>query len=322
MLEFRLLRYFVAIADEGSVTRAAAAVRVAQPSLSRQIRQLEEIVGTPLFDRGGGRLQLSAAGHAFLPVARDLVRRADVATNYLRATMVPSAVSVSLVAPETTVADVIAPFLAQRGGQTATVMVREAIPSGVFAEVLAGNADFGISSGTPPSGLASRPIIRFAVLAYVPPSDPIARHRSISIEEVAQRPIIALGAGHGTRRVFDEAIARAGLTYTLAAETNVPHVAQAMAAAGRGVAIVTDDRRYGLKPVFIETASGRLMITLFAAWNGTHYAAQAIETLVDELARYAESRYGSQSGVSADSGSSHSVRSKARSGGGSTADGD
>lgn len=294
MLELRLLRYFVAIADEGSVTKAASSVRVAQPSLSRQIRQLEEIVGSPLFERRGGRLQLSAAGHAYLPVARDLVNRADVATNYLRAASVPSAVVLSLVAPETTVADVIAPFLAQRRGQAATVTVREGIPSAVFGEVVAGNADLGISSGSPPSSLASRPIIRFAVLAYVPPDDPLARHRSVSLEQLAQRPLIVLGAGHGTRRVFDDAMGQAGLSYETAAETNVPHVAQAMAAAGRGVAIVTDDRRYGLRPVFIQTGTGRLVITLFAAWNATHYAVDAVETLVDDLVKYTATRYGSQ----------------------------
>jgi DNA-binding transcriptional LysR family regulator len=160
VLELRLVRYFVAVAEEGSVTRAAAAVRVAQPSLSRQIKQLEEILGAPLFERGGGRLQLSAAGRVFLPLAKDLIRRADIATNFLRAQTEPRAISLSLVAPETTVADVVAPFLAQRSGEASRVMVREAIPDAVFGDVAAGNADIGISSGTAPTGLASRPIIR------------------------------------------------------------------------------------------------------------------------------------------------------------------
>jgi len=50
-MEVHQLRYFVAVADEGSFSRAAAKVRVAQPSLSQQIRKLEAEVGQPLFDR-------------------------------------------------------------------------------------------------------------------------------------------------------------------------------------------------------------------------------------------------------------------------------
>ena len=291
MLEPRLLRYFVAVADEGSVTKAAATVRVAQPSISRQIRQLEEVLGAPLFDRQGGRLRLTAAGNAFLPVARDLIRRTEVATNFLRGMASPTAVSLSVVAPETTVTDVIAPFLASRGHNGPTVTVREATPTDVFAEVVAGDADIGISSGPPPGALHSRPIIRFAVLAYVRPDDPLARHRSVALADLARQPLIVLGAGHGTRRIFDDAIGQAGLKYTAAAETDVPHVAQAMAAAGKGVAIVTDDRRYGLRPLFIETPAGRLTITMFGAWDAGHYAESMIEELVEDLALFAAQRY-------------------------------
>ncbi len=291
MLELRLLRYFLAIVDEGSVTKAALTVRVAQPSISRQLRQLEEILGADLFERRSGRLRLTPAGAAFVPVARDLVRRADVAQNFLRGTAMPSMVSLSLVAPETTVTDVIAPFLAQRGDHGPIVTIRESIPSEVFAEVLVGNAEIGISSGPPPGELRSRPILRFAVLAYVKPDDPLARARSIELAELVSHPLIVLGAGHGTRRVFDDAMAQSGLTYTTAAETNVPHVAQAMAAAGRGIAIVTDDRRYGLRPLYIQTPAGRLTITLFAAWNDDHYAGPVIEGLVEDLAGYAARRY-------------------------------
>ena len=291
MLDLRRLRYFLAIADEGSVTKAAAAVHVAQPSISRQIRQLEELLGAPLFERQDGRLRLSAAGQAFLPVARDLAHRADVATNFLRGTASASSVSLSLVAPETTVADLIAPFLAQRGQRVRITTVREAIPSDVFAEVVAGTADLGVSSGPPPGALDSRPIIRFAVLAYVRADDPLAHHRSVALADLVRQPLILLGAGHGTRRIFDDAVAEAGLSYAVAAETDVPQIAQAMAASGRGIAVVTDDRRYGLRPLFIETSGGRLTLTMFAAWDRDHYATDIISGLVDDLAAFAVQRY-------------------------------
>ena len=104
-MELRHLRYFVAVADAGSITRAAQVVRVAQPSLSRQLRQLEDELGGPLLDRRGRRARLTRAGATFLPLARDLVGRADRAVALMQGQAEPGQVVLRLVAPETTVAE-------------------------------------------------------------------------------------------------------------------------------------------------------------------------------------------------------------------------
>ena len=76
-MELRTLRYFVEIAEAGTVSAAADIVHVTQPGLSRQLRQLERELGMQLFDRVGGRLLLSPAGRDLLPRARDVLTRAD-----------------------------------------------------------------------------------------------------------------------------------------------------------------------------------------------------------------------------------------------------
>src|SRR5260370_7215007 len=72
-MEIHQLRYFVAVADEGSFSRAAAKVRVAQPSLSQQIRKLEAELGQPLFDRLPRSVVLTEAGRCLLEYARQIL---------------------------------------------------------------------------------------------------------------------------------------------------------------------------------------------------------------------------------------------------------
>ncbi|MBV9826131.1 MAG: LysR family transcriptional regulator [Alphaproteobacteria bacterium] len=84
-MELRHLRYFIAVAEEGSVTVAAEKrLHTAQPSLSRQLRDLEIEVGAPLFTRGARGVQLTAAGRAFLVHARVSVSEAGEAVQAAR----------------------------------------------------------------------------------------------------------------------------------------------------------------------------------------------------------------------------------------------
>jgi len=83
-VELRHLRYFVAVADAGAFTRAAERLFVAQPTLSQQIRRLEQIVGTPLLQRRREGLRLTAAGTVLLESARDVLSAAGHAVAQTR----------------------------------------------------------------------------------------------------------------------------------------------------------------------------------------------------------------------------------------------
>jgi DNA-binding transcriptional LysR family regulator len=76
-MELRQLRYFIAVAEEMNITRAAARLHMTQPPLSRQIQQIEASVGLPLFERGARPLRLTEAGRIFYTQAKRLVDEAE-----------------------------------------------------------------------------------------------------------------------------------------------------------------------------------------------------------------------------------------------------
>ena len=93
-LDLRLVRYFTVVAEHQHFGRAAEALHVAQPSLSRQIRHLEQQLGARLLDRTPQGSRLTEAGEVFLPLARALLRSADQAAARTRAAAQPSRITI------------------------------------------------------------------------------------------------------------------------------------------------------------------------------------------------------------------------------------
>ena len=88
-MELRHLRYFIGVAEEENVSRAALKMHVSQPALSRQIRDLEEELGFALLTRGAKSVRLTEAGRVFLAEARAVVQRAEEAVKTAKAAASP-----------------------------------------------------------------------------------------------------------------------------------------------------------------------------------------------------------------------------------------
>jgi DNA-binding transcriptional LysR family regulator len=291
IVELRHLRYFLAVVEHGSVSRAAEQVLVAQPALSRQIRRLESELGFVLFDRGTGRLLLTSAGRSFLPVARDLLARAAAAREAATALATGQVSQLTVAAPVTTIADVVAPFVAGTSAADPMITVQEVLPADAYAALHSG-ADLAVSSAPPPRHLDTLGVARLPVLAYVPAAHPWAGRAAVDLTELVTQPLLLLTAEHGTRRLLDHAVLRAGVRYHVSFETAGPQIAQALAAAGHGVAVVSDDPRYGLHALGIEGEDGPMRIALHAAWDPSHYAAPVIARLARRLRDFCVARYG------------------------------
>lgn len=292
-MELRHVRYFLAVVDAGSVTAASSLVHVTQPSLSRQIALFQKSLGIALFTRTGGRLVLSAAGRQFLPIARDLARRADAATEAAVTLAVGRLHHIRIAAPGTTFTDVLAPFLATLHPDDPLPAVTEERPQLIY-EALQSGADLAISTEQPPAGLASQPLAVLPIWAYVTPEHCWAARDSVRVAELVNETLLLLTCDYSPRLVLDQCVDQMRLTYSSILEFGNPHVAQAVSAAGRGIAVVSDDPRFNLHPLGIIGPSGPLQIRLYAAWDLEHHASAAIGALAARLSQYCVERYGAQ----------------------------
>jgi DNA-binding transcriptional LysR family regulator len=291
-MELRLLSYFLAIYETGSISAAARELHIGQPSLSRQIRKLERDLGVTLFTQGP-KASATASALAFVPIARDLLSRAEQAEATIKSMDHNEALGLTIAGPPTTVADVIAPFIAASGANGLLTNIREVLPNAVYRELVQYRADLVVGSSPPPSHLEYIIVGYSPILAQLPEEHELLKRSEISLAEIATYPIAIVDDNHNVRRIFDQAISEAGLALQIAFETQSSQASQALAAANRAVCISSDDPRFNLHPLFI-TIPGRknpLSITLYCAWDPGHFAAEQIKATALELrAFYAAQR--------------------------------
>jgi DNA-binding transcriptional LysR family regulator len=290
-MELRTLRYFVAVADAGTVSAAADTVRVTQPALSRQLRQLERELRVDLFDRSAGRLVLSSSGRALLPLAREVLARADDLARAAALRAQGRLETVTIAAPATTLTDLVSPFIATLGrtDPVPAVLTSDDLPA---TDALARGADLVITPYPPDEPLASAPLASLPVLAYVRADHPWARRSSVPLADLHEvDDLIGLGRPFAARTALDEAVSAAGLPPLRLTEASNGTVAQALAAGGRGVALVTDDPRFDLVPLPLTSGRRPVSIALHCAWSPDHPGAALLSDLADRLRAWVAERY-------------------------------
>jgi LysR family transcriptional regulator, hca operon transcriptional activator len=181
-MELRHLRYFVAVAEEGSVTLAAQKrLHTAQPSLSRQIRALEEEVGTPLMTRGVRGVALTAAGQAFLEHAKLILAQTQVATAAARKAASPPKPSLAvgvLVGHETD-------WLPRSTGLlrnelfSAEIKVSSGFSTTLANDLQCGALDVAFLRHEPDTDLAFKLVETEPLVAILPSDHPLASKRAV-----------------------------------------------------------------------------------------------------------------------------------------------
>jgi DNA-binding transcriptional LysR family regulator len=196
-MELRHLRYFVAVAEKGGFVRAARELHVAQPALSRQIRDLEREVGVELIDRDPKSTRLTPGGEAVLHEARailnDVTHAIDRARQARRGLAGPCALGVGKLP---TWSGIVAGLLAamRRDSPMVHLDVSEAVTRTQWTALTSGKFDLGIGAA-PTREFGDLQWQRITTLifdaAVLPASHPLASRASIRLAELATEPIIA-----------------------------------------------------------------------------------------------------------------------------------
>jgi len=162
-----------------------------------------------------------------------------------------------------------------------------------YATVRSGAADLAITAAPGAGRLATRLVARFPLFAQVPATHGWSRRRHVELAELLGQPLVVLDSRSASRRLLDHAVGLQALAYDLAFEVGLSDAAQALAASGRGVAVLTDEARYGLVGLPIRDHGRALTLPIVALWQSDHYAADRILLLADELAAWCESTFSS-----------------------------
>src|SRR5437762_2459669 len=235
------LRYFVAVADEGNFSRAAAKVRVAQPSLSQQIRKLEAEIGQPLFDRLPRSVVLTEAGRCLLEYARQILASIGDARRCVDELKGKIAGEVAVGAIPT-IAPYVLPELVvtfERHYPDVRLHIVEDVTSSIARRIEAGELDVALASTCQKS-----PTLRIEhlgiepLLALVPEGHPLVKQNSLTFDDLKSQRFLLLHEMHCLSQQVHHLLESRRLHPEIALAGSQLSTIANMVAAGIGVSIV------------------------------------------------------------------------------------
>ena len=239
-VNLRQLRTFVCIARVKSFTKAAQILNASQPTLSAQIRELEDALHVRLFDRNTRAVALTPAGEDLFPAVDQLLtefgvvmqRARDVSARIVGKVCIAALPSVC----STSLPLAIAAFREQNPG--ISVMLRDAVADRALDLVRAKEVDFGISSVIDDPKIEFVPVMHDDIVAVLPPGHPLATFRRITLEQLWNYPLILTDRDSSVRHIVDAAFASIGRMIAPEYEATFMSSAVGMVRAGLGITLL------------------------------------------------------------------------------------
>jgi LysR family transcriptional regulator, hydrogen peroxide-inducible genes activator len=240
-MEIHQLRYFCAVAETRSFSRAAEQSHVSQPSLSQQILKLEDELGARLFDRLGRSVRLTDLGKTFLPRARAVLRELEAARGDVVEQKDSLGGSISVGVIPTVAPYFLPPLLtsfSRKFPQVQLTVVEEITPI-LLDRLRAGTIDLAILA-LPLRGheFDTFPLLTERLFAALPKKHKLSSRKSISLKDLRSQPFLLLRDGHCFRDTAVAACDRARLHPQIVFESGQFTSLLSMVGAGMGVSIV------------------------------------------------------------------------------------
>ena len=196
-MELRHLRYFLAVGEALSFTRAAVKLRVAQPALSRQVQDLEDEIGVDLLRRSRRGMKLTAEGKNFLEEVRELLKRVDESVERVRALARGEYGELHIGFAPVPTAEILPPALA--AFRKAVPRVKLSLHDLSTDEIISGLRDAALELGVlieptaeQAAGIEFESLRTYPYCVVMPASHPFARLKSIPLEKLATQSLVVL----------------------------------------------------------------------------------------------------------------------------------
>lgn len=304
-MELRHLRYFLAVAETLSFTRAANQLHVSQPTLSHQIAQLEEQIGSTLFERIGRRVHLTQSGETFREYARRALKEVHSATTAISELEGLLQGRLTIGVFESFSSSLLPPLLAQFAERYPGIHVTmRQLPTGQLEEQLEkGSLDLGLAYAPPATeGIVAEKLLDERLVLVVGAKHRFVGRRRIELAALDGEPLILLTTEFPSRRLLDGRFAAVGVKPRIVMEINSIQATLAIAAC-TNLATILSGRMAKMVPGFhcIELVP-TITRTVALFWRRGGYrtkAARALAELIEQacLKQYSAGLLAKVSGI-------------------------
>lgn len=294
-MDVRQIRYFQKIAELGGYNRAAAALRVSQPALSRQILKLERELGVALMRRDGRGIRLTEAGHRMLELGRGIVRQIDQARDEIASAAEQVAGHVTLGVPPAAGASLVAALIERLGDRHAqvTLEILGGFSSQIEAWLASGQIDLGILHDPKRArGIATLPLLEEELcLVGAVAAGRRLRRTAISFAEIGALPLVLQRRPNRSRAMVDRLAGEHRLTLDVVAEVDSLDIIKTLVRKGLGFGLLTlssvqeDLQRREVVAVPIEPRVGMRLMLAYRMDSARSRPVQMLAELVPQLCR-------------------------------------
>lgn len=298
-MELRHLRYFRAVAEDLSFSKAARRLRIAQPALSRAVQELESELGAPLIDRSRRSIRLTPGGEVFLRESEMLFERLEEAVRKVRRASAgqDGELRLGYIGPPTYnfLGEVIREYRRQHPG--VTIVLEERTPERVWEMVVKGRLSLGITRPVRAHealGLSSLELCDEQICAALPADHAKAGAASLPWRDLAGEPLVILARreGAGSHDAILAACSEAGFTPRIAHTPSVIGTILRYVEAGSGIGVVPESVTPESDAVKLVPLRPKATIPLVMVWSreGDDPAVNAFREVVARHFKAAKSR--------------------------------